>query len=91
LISIKCSRNTYLSSDTPCQSDEDQEIQGEWFTSEFLNEIKCPGIPNHRRKLKIGVPVMLLRNIDQVNGLCNGTRLQVITLSKNVIRATFLT
>ena len=82
---------TYLSSDTPCQSDEDQEIQGEWFTSEFLNEIKCPRIPNHRLKLKIGVPIMLLRNIDQANGLCNGTRLQVIALSKNVIRATVLT
>ena len=39
---------TYLSSDTPCQSDEDQETEGEWFTSEFLNEIKCLGIPNHR-------------------------------------------
>ena len=29
----------YLSSDTPCQSDDDQEIQGEWFTQEFLSDI----------------------------------------------------
>jgi len=65
---------TFVSSDTPCQSDKDQEIQGECFTSEFLNEIKCPGIPNHHLKLKIGVPIMLLRNIDQANGLCNGRR-----------------
>jgi len=82
---------TYLSLDTPCQSDEDQKIQEEWFPSEFLNEIKCPGISNHHLKLKIGVSIMLLRNIDQVNDLCNGTRLQVIALSKNVIRATILT
>ena len=77
----------YLSSDTPCQSDDDQEIQGEWFTQEFLNDIKCSGIPNHRIKLKVGVPIMLLRNIDQANGLCNGTRLQVNDLEKNVISA----
>ncbi|XP_027933866.1 uncharacterized protein LOC114189488 [Vigna unguiculata] len=62
----------YLSSDIPCQSDDDQEIQG---------------IPNHRIKLKVGVPIMLLRNIDQANGLCNGTRLQVNDLEKNVISA----
>jgi len=81
----------YLSSDTPCQSDDDQEIQGEWFTQEFLNDIKCSGIPNHRIKLKVGVPIMLLRNIDQANGLCNGTMLQVNDLGKNVISATVIT
>jgi len=41
--------------------------------------------------LKVGVPVMLLRNIDQANGLCNGTRLQVNDLGKNVISATVIT
>ena len=73
---------TYLSSDTPCQSDEQDEVQSEWFTSEFLNDIKCSGIPNHKLKLKTGVPIMLLRNIDQAKGLCNGTRLQVNHLGK---------
>ena len=66
---------------------DDQEIQGEWFTQEFLNDIKYSGIPNHRIKLKVGVPIMLLRNIDQANGLCNGTMLQVNDLRKNVISA----
>ncbi|XP_027905618.1 ATP-dependent DNA helicase PIF1-like [Vigna unguiculata] len=82
---------TYLSSDTPCQSDEQDEVQFEWFTSEFLNDIKCSGIPNHKLKLKTGVPIMLLRNIDQAKGLCNGTRLQVNRLGKNVISATVIT
>jgi len=41
--------------------------------------------------LKVGVPIMLLRNIDQANGLCNGTRLQVNDLGKNVISATVIT
>jgi ATP-dependent DNA helicase PIF1 len=81
----------YLSSDTPCKSDEDYEVQGEWCTSEFLNDIKCSGIPHHRLTLKVGVPIMLLRNIDQANGLCNGTRLQVRDLGKNIITATVIT
>ena len=34
---------------------------------------------------------MLLRNIDQANGLCNETRLQVIHLGKNVIGAKVIT
>ncbi|KAI9077916.1 hypothetical protein K1719_040045 [Acacia pycnantha] len=33
------------------------------------------------------VPIMLLRNIDQAAGLCNGTRLQIKQLGKNVIKA----
>jgi len=81
---------TYLSSDKPCQSDVQDEVQSEWFTSEFLNDIKCSRIPNHELKLKTGVPIMLLRNIDQAKGLCNGTRLQVNHLGKKVISATVI-
>ena len=51
----------------------------------------CSGIPNHKLKLKTGIPIMLLRNIDQAKGLCNGTRLQVKHLGKNVICATVIT
>jgi ATP-dependent DNA helicase PIF1 len=80
----------YLSADTPCKSDENFDIESDWFTSEFLNDIKCSGVPNHRLKLKVGVPIMLLRNIDQASGLCNGTRLQVNDLGINIITATVI-
>ena len=42
-------------------------------------------MPNHNLKLKKGVPVMLLRNIDQAARLCNGTWLIVLELGVNII------
>ncbi|XP_057433864.1 uncharacterized protein LOC130726560 [Lotus japonicus] len=80
----------YLSYDTPCRSDEDSEVHAEWFTSEFLNDVQCSGIPNHRLILKVGVLIMLLRNIDQAAGLCNGTRFRVTHLTQYIIVATVL-
>ncbi|XP_076897876.1 uncharacterized protein LOC143551299 [Bidens hawaiensis] len=44
-------------------------------------------MPNHRLVLKVGVPIMLLRNINHKKGLCNGTRLQVVSLGRRVIEA----
>lgn len=80
----------YLSSDSTVLSDENSVVQADWFTPEFLNDMKCSGIPNRRLRLKIGVPVMLLRNIDQANGLCNGTRLLIHELCPNIIGATVI-
>ncbi|KAI9089171.1 hypothetical protein K1719_029450 [Acacia pycnantha] len=57
------------------------------YTIEFLNTISCSGMPPHKLTLKLGAPIMLLRNIDQSFGLCNGTRLRVTQLGKIVIEA----
>ncbi|XP_039683908.1 ATP-dependent DNA helicase PIF1 [Medicago truncatula] len=81
----------YLSSDSLCRSGENSDVQREWFTTEFLNGIKSYGIPNHRLKLRAGCPVMLMRNIDQTNGLSNGTRLTVTHIGKSTIAATIIT
>ncbi|XP_076940557.1 uncharacterized protein LOC143609787 [Bidens hawaiensis] len=35
------------------------------YSPDFLNGIKMFGMPNHRLLLKVGVPIMLLRNINQ--------------------------
>jgi len=74
-----------------CKSDENSEVQSEWFTTEFLNNIKCSGIPNHKSRFKVGCPIMLMRNIDQAARLCNGTKLIVNNLGKNFISATVIT
>jgi ATP-dependent DNA helicase PIF1 len=45
------------------------------YPSEFLNTLEVSGMPSHKLSFKIGAPVMLLRNLDPLAGLCNGTRL----------------
>ncbi len=42
---------------------------------EFLNTITLVGMPPHRLAFKVGVFIILLRNLDAALGLCNGTRL----------------
>ncbi|XP_052621162.1 ATP-dependent DNA helicase PIF1-like [Lactuca sativa] len=82
----------YFSSDSICESEflHDQ-FDANLYSPDVLNGLKVSGLPNHKLVLKIGVPVMLLRNIDQKNGLCNGTRLQVLSLGKRVIEARIIT
>ena len=77
----------YLSSDSLCQSENPNATQQKLYSPDVLNGLKVSGLPNHRLALKVGVPVMLLRNIDQQNGLCNGTRLQVKKMYNRVIEA----
>ncbi|KAI3812851.1 hypothetical protein L1987_17564 [Smallanthus sonchifolius] len=78
----------YLSSDSICQTESSKDLlQENLYSPDVLNGFKISGLPNHRFVLKVGVPVILLRNIDQQNGLCNGTRLQVISLGNRVIEA----
>ncbi|XP_028805819.1 ATP-dependent DNA helicase PIF1-like [Neltuma alba] len=43
-------------------------------------------MPPHKPSLKVGIPVMLLRNIDQSASLCNETRLRITYTGKNFIR-----
>jgi len=56
-------------------------------TTEFLNTLSPNGLPLHKLELKVGSIVMLLRNLNVENGLCNGTRLVILNLKEYVIRA----
>ncbi|XP_076956429.1 uncharacterized protein LOC143631602 [Bidens hawaiensis] len=78
----------YLSSDSICPTEDFVDpLQANLYSPDVLNGLKISGLPNHRLVLKVGVPVMLLRNIDHQIGLCNDTRLRVISLKKHVVVA----
>jgi len=55
--------------------------------TEFLNTITLAGMPPHRLALKVGVLVMLLRNLNATSRLCNGTRLIISRLARKLIVA----
>ncbi|XP_042009054.1 uncharacterized protein LOC121757599 [Salvia splendens] len=79
----------YLSSDSISNSDSTSNGSAEIHSVEFLNNLKCSGTPNHELLLKVGTPVMLLRNIDHSNGLCNDTRLIITRLGDYVLEARY--
>lgn len=41
----------------------------------YLNTINYSWLSGHDLNLKIGVPIILLRNVDQPSGVCNGKHL----------------
>ncbi|XP_072080957.1 uncharacterized protein [Arachis hypogaea] len=84
-------KKLYLSSDSICMDEGNMESQLNLYSPELLNSINCSGLPPHKLILKVGVLVMLLRNIDKSSGLCNGTRLQVRKLENYVIEYEVLT
>jgi ATP-dependent DNA helicase PIF1 len=43
--------------------------------TKFLNTITLACMPPHHMALKVGVPIILLRNLDATSRFCNGTRL----------------
>ncbi|XP_061346787.1 uncharacterized protein LOC133292402 [Gastrolobium bilobum] len=81
----------YLSSDNILKQDGNSSLEDDEFSPEILNTFSCSGLPDHKLILKVKVPVMLLRNIDQSRGLCNGTRLLITRLGNHVVETTVLT
>jgi hypothetical protein len=80
---------TYRSVDsTDIAETETQE--GNQIPDEFLHSLCPAGLPLSSLELKVGVPVMLLRNLLPDEGLCNGTRMVVTQLRKHCIQCRLL-
>jgi ATP-dependent DNA helicase PIF1 len=61
------------------------------YPVECLNILQFSGIANHKLEFKVGLLILLLRNLNQSIGLCNGTRLIVKKLGQHVIEAEIIT
>ena len=70
-----------------CENGEDPNE----FPREFLYTLILTGMPPHKLMLKIGTVVMLLRNLDLKNELCNGSRLMIRQLHNYVLECEVLT
>lgn len=68
----------------------DPELK-EQLNEDFLNNINPPSLPPHSLKLRLNTVVMLIRNINFEEGLCNGTRLLVTKLDNHMITCKILT
>ncbi len=74
---------TFFSQDSVANDHPDE---GElMYPAEYLNGINCSGLPLAKLQLKIGCPVMVLRNLNPAEGVCNGTRGIVKRMSPHVI------
>jgi hypothetical protein len=73
---------TYLSID----SVDDDEPKGYIeYPQEFLHSLNESGLPPHALKLTQGCQVILTRNLNPAASLCNGTRMKVMLMHKNLI------
>ena len=61
------------------------------YPVEDLNSINCCGLPLAKLKLKIGCSVMILRNLNPSEGVCNGSRAVVTQMSNGVLEVRLLT
>ncbi|GBO20438.1 hypothetical protein AVEN_40538-1 [Araneus ventricosus] len=75
-----CSSQIYKSVVTTVEANQAVE-----YPTEFLNSLEPSGIPAHKLELKIGAPILLLRNLD-FPALCNGTRLIVKKLMPMLLK-----
>ena len=66
-------------------SAEDEDPTLQQFSVESLQNINLAGLPLSKLELRIGAPVMLLRNIDQTYRLNNGSRLVISQIGVRVI------
>ncbi|PLW05337.1 hypothetical protein PCASD_25579 [Puccinia coronata f. sp. avenae] len=76
----------YVSRSVDEMSAEDNSLESDQMVpEEVLNTFSLPGFPVSNLKLEVGLPLILLRNLNLKRGLSNGTRLLLQGVSNNVL------
>ena len=71
------------------QTEEDDPMLN--YLPEYLNKINCSGLLLSKLELKVGCPIMVLRNLDAANGVCNGSRGILTRCSNRVLEMELIT
>ena len=69
---------------------DDDAAVAEPFAVEYVQSISLASIPPSCLKLKIGAPLILLQNLSPREGLCNGTRMCVLGISRTCLQVAIL-
>lgn len=80
---------TFHSADS-AEKERFDEGEDPMYPVEYLNSISASGLPLSKLKLKIGVPIMVLKNLDPASGVCNGSRGILTRASMRVLEVRLL-
>ena len=78
----------YFAIDTAESSSNEED--GNMFPVEYLQSLNLASLPPSKLKLKVGAPVILLRNLYPKEGLCNGTRMTITRMQRWCIEVRIL-
>jgi len=80
----------YVSADSIIEEAGADPMNAEPIPVEVLRSINSSSLPPGELNLKIGCPVILLRNLDPSRGLCNGTRMVITRMRERVLEVRLL-
>ncbi|CAI5440372.1 unnamed protein product [Caenorhabditis angaria] len=81
---------SFKSLDVIVRKEGETDASCQYYTTEFLNRMTPSGMPPHDLQLKKGAIIMLLRNLDVKNSLCNGSRFVVENMGERVLQCKFV-